>query len=161
MSKVLVCDSREQKNAEVIRYMEIIEQPFIVRKVESGDYIWNIDGKDDYSTIIDLKKDLVEVAGNIAGSAKEHQRFKKELARARDLGCKRFVVLIREPLPDLESVQTWQSPRLRNGRKLVNRNPITLYKTMRTFQIRYGVEWVFTTRFRAGEDIIKILNENK
>lgn len=158
MNKIMVTDTREQRNAEVLRYLEVIGQPYVVRKVEAGDYIWCINGEDDYSTVIDLKKDLVEVAGNIAGSAKEHQRFKNEIARARDLGCKRFVVLIREPLQNLECVQQWQSPKLRNGRKLVNRSPIALYKTMKTFESRYGVEWKFTSRFRAGEDIISILD---
>lgn len=158
MSKEMVCDSREQKNAEVLRYLETIGQPYVVRKVEAGDYIWCINGKDDYSTVIDLKKDLVEVAGNIAGTKAHHERFKREIARARELGCTRFVVLIREPLQSLEDVQTWVSPKLRSGRKLVNRPPTALYKTMKTFESRYGVEWRFTSRFRAGEDIIAILD---
>lgn len=158
MSKVIVSDTREQKNAEVLRYLQVIGQPYVVRKVEAGDYIWSINGKDDYSTVIDLKKDLVEVAGNIAGKYKEHQRFKREIERARQLGCERFVVLIREPLQSIEDVKTWQSPKLRSGRVLVNKNPISLYKTMRTFESRYGVEWKFTSRFRAGEDIIAILD---
>lgn len=158
MSKVIVVDSREKQNAEVLRHLEIIEQPYVVRKVESGDYIWCVNGEDDYSTIVDLKKNLIEVFGNIAGTKKEHERFKREISRARELGCTRFVVLIREPLFSLEDVQTWQSPKLRNGRKLVSRPPTALYKTMKTFESRYGVEWKFTSRFRAGEDIIDILD---
>ena len=59
MSKVIVSDTREQRNAEVLRYLEVIGQPYVVRKVEPGDYIWCINGEDDYSTVIDLKKDLV------------------------------------------------------------------------------------------------------
>lgn len=158
MSKIMVSDTREQRNAEVLRYLQKIGQPYVVRKVEAGDYIWCINGKDDYSTVIDLKKDMVEVAGNIAGTKKEHERFKREIARARDLGCNRFVVLIREPLPNLEQVQSWVSPKLRNGKKLVNRPPTALYKTMKTFESRYGVEWRFTSRNCAGEDIIAILD---
>ena len=61
MSKVIVSDTREQRNAEVLRYLEVIGQPYVVRKVEAGDYIWCINGKDNYETVIDLKKDLVEV----------------------------------------------------------------------------------------------------
>ena len=156
--KVIVSDTREQRNAEVLRYLEVMGQPYVVRKVEAGDYIWCINGEDNYSTVIDLKKDLVEVGGNIAGTKKEHERFKREISRARELGCTRFVVLIREPLHSLEDVQTWQSPKLRNGRKLVSRPPTALYKTMKTFENRYGVEWKFTSRFRAGEDIIAILD---
>jgi hypothetical protein len=154
MKKTIYSDTREQKNAEVLRYFQLVGQPYEVVKVESGDYIY----KNDYSVIIDLKKNLVEVCGNIAGTKKQHERFKREIARARELGCNRFVVLIREPLANIEEVQTWESPKLRNGRKLVSKPPTALYKTMKTFETKYGVEWKFTTRIKAGKDIIDILN---
>lgn len=157
MEKIICCDTREQRNEEVIAYFKMIKQPYEIVKVDSGDYIY----KNDYTTIIDLKKDLVEVAGNIAGTRKQHDRFKREIQRAKDLGCKRFVVLIREPLQNLEAVQTWETPRLRNGRPLVKRPPTALYKTMKTFESKYGVEWQFTTRTNAGRDIIAILNGTK
>ena len=157
LSKVLVADSREKKNFEVLKYLEITKVPFVVRKVEAGDYIWCVNGIDDYRTIIDLKKDLVEVYNNIAGSKKEHERFKRELARARELGCERFVVLVREPLANLEAVQTWESPTLKGGKKIVKKPPMTLYKTMKTFETKYGVEWQFTDRYKAGKVILEIL----
>lgn len=155
---VVVVDTREKKNIEVLRYFDAIKQPYIVQKVDAGDYIWQIADKNEYGTIIDLKKDLVEVAGNIAGTNKEHERFKREIAKARELGCTRFVVLIRQPLLALEDVMTWQPPKFRNGKNPVRRSPMALYKTMKTFETRYGVEWRFTSRFRAGEDIIAILD---
>lgn len=161
MQKVIKCDTREKRNAEVLKYFELVKQPFVVDTVNAGDYIWISNGEDDYSTVIDLKADLVEAAGNIAGTKKQHERFKREIARARELGCKRFVVLIREPLNSLESVQSWQSPTLRNGRKLVSRPPTALYKTMKTMSEKYGVEWMFTTRLNAGRDIIAILSGKK
>lgn len=161
MGKILKVDTREQKNFEVVRYFEIIGQPYVVETVKAGDYIWSIDGTDDYSTTIDLKADLVEVAGNIAGKKAQHERFKREIARARELGCKRFVVLIREPLPNLEAVQNWVSPRLKNGKKLVNRPSLALYHTMKTMAERYGIDWQFTTRLDAGRDIIAILDGKK
>lgn len=164
-NKIIICDSREQHNEEVIKYFKLIKQPFLERvKVDAGDYIYatSENRKDfDYSTVIDLKADMVEVAGNVAGTKKEHERFKREVATARELGCKRFVVLIREPLKTLEDVQTWQTPKLRNGKPIVKRPPVMIYKTMKTMSERYGIEWQFTTRLMAGRDIIAILNGDK
>lgn len=161
MKKVIKADTREKRNAEVLRYFQLINQPYVVDTVKAGDYIWVVNGEDDYSTVIDLKADMVEICGNIAGTKAHHERFKREIARARELGCKRFVVLIREPLNSLESVQNWVSPTLRNGRRLVKRPSTALYKTMKTMSEKYGVEWMFTTRLNAGRDIIAILNGKK
>ena len=165
MSKIIVCDSREQNNREVLSYFRAVGQPFLPNtKVDSGDYIYTASKNRedfDYSTIIDLKADLVEVAGNIAGTKQQHERFKREIARGKELGCKRFVVLIREPLGSLEAVNTWKSPVLKNGTPIVRRSPTALYKTMVTMAQRYGIEWKFTNRMGAGQDIIDILSGRK
>lgn len=153
--KVLILDTREKKNAEVVAYLKLHKIPFIEKdiKVESGDYIyWDTEKKIfDYSTVIDLKKDLLEVYSNISYSKKNHERFKREIKRARELGCNRFVVLIREPLNDIEDVKLWKN-------RYSKKSGESLYKTMKTFESKYGVEWQFCSRLKAGKRIIEILD---
>ena len=47
----------------------------------------------DYSVLIDTKKDIEEIAGNLCNS-QSHQRIKNEIARGKELGVKDFIFLI-------------------------------------------------------------------
>ena len=71
---------------------------------------------------IDLKASLVELANNLT---RKHQQFRNEIDLAqKEMGCD-FVVLVREPLANLEAVRRWSS----------NRTKVTgeqLYKIMKT-----------------------------
>ena len=97
--------------------------------------------------MIDLKKDLLEVANNLG---KDHARFLREVLRAKnEMRCD-LVVLIREPLQSLEEVKEWS-----NTRSQVKGE--TLYKIMRTMTERYGVLWRFCDRQNAGQKILSIL----
>ena len=147
---IVQIDTREQKNDEIIKYFEEINQPYFISKIYAGDYI---DIKN-CSVVIDLKADLVELANNLTH---EHERFKAEIMRAqKEMKCK-FVVLIRENLRDLEDVKNWKSPKRKNGKVLTNINGIILYKIMKTMNIKYNIIWKFCKRENAGSEILKIL----
>ena len=147
---VIQVDTREKENGEVINYFDKIYQKYFVSKLYSGDYLDINSG----NVVIDLKADLVELANNLT---KQHERFKREIKRAKsEMGC-RFVVLIREDLKSLEDVKSWQSPKRKNGKPLTQVKGETLYAIMKTMQIRYGVEWQFCKRDDAGKKILKIL----
>ena len=140
---IIQCDSREQKNQEVIDYFNRSGQRYFVSKVAGGDYINFKNPK----VAIDLKASLLEVASNLT---KEHERFKREMFLVqKEMQCD-FVVLIREPLQSLEDVKTWNSDRT----KLKGEH---LYKIMKTMQDRYGILWRFCTREGAGKKIIDII----
>ena len=49
----------------------------------------------DYTTIIDKKDGLLELAGNLCHTH-EHERIKHEIAKARELGCINFIFLIQD-----------------------------------------------------------------
>lgn len=36
---MIICDSREQKNAHILRYFERHNVPYVVRKMETADYM--------------------------------------------------------------------------------------------------------------------------
>ena len=148
---VIQIDTREKENGEVINYFDKIYQKYFVSKLYSGDYLDINSG----NVVIDLKADLVELANNLT---KQHERFKREIKRARsEMGC-RFVVLIREDLKSLEDVKSWESPKRKNGKPLTQVKGETLYAIMKTMQIRYGVEWQFCKRDDSGKKILEILN---
>lgn len=140
---IIQCDSREQKNQEVIDYFNKSGQRYFVSKVAGGDYINFKRPK----VAIDLKASLLELATNLT---REHDRFRREMAVVqKDMQCD-LVVLIREPLQSLEDVKNWSSSRT----KLKGEH---LYKIMKTMQDRYGILWRFCTREGAGKKIIDII----
>jgi hypothetical protein len=102
--------------------------------------------------IIDRKKDLHEVAGNVT---KDHDRFVRELELAKELGYK-MIVLVEEPnITTLTNVCSWYNFRRRTNPKAINGK--TLYKIMKTMSDKYDFEWQFTTKVKCGERIVEIL----
>ena len=149
---VIQVDSREQKYEHVTKYFDSKGIKWVKSKCVVGDYV-NLENP---MVVIDRKKDLQEVCGNVT---QQHDRFVRELELAKDLGY-RLIVLVEEPsCRELVDVCSWynfrrkKNPRAMNGR--------TLYKIMKTMQDKYGFEWKFTTKNKCGETIVKILSEEK
>jgi hypothetical protein len=102
--------------------------------------------------VVDRKKDLHEVAGNLT---KDHERFVRELELAKDLGY-RLIVLVEEPnITTLTNVCSWYNFRRRTNPKAINGK--TLYKIMKTMSEKYGFEWQFTTKHNCGKRIVELL----
>jgi hypothetical protein len=113
-----------------------------------GDYV-NLDNP---KVVIDRKKDLQEVAGNVC---QQHDRFIRELELARELGFK-MIILVEEPtITSLTNVCSWYNWRCRTNKKAINGR--TLYKIMKTIQDKYGVEWMFCKKENCGKRIVEIL----
>ena len=83
---IIEMDTRNQKDNYVTDYLDSQGVKWIRNKLYSGD----IKSVNSTKVIIDLKKDLLELCGNLA-SLKEHERVKREIARAREIGCERFI----------------------------------------------------------------------
>ncbi len=97
MNNILIlADTRQQKDKHITSYFDSKLIPWIRTGLPSGDYMAvRYDGGfiKDYSVIIDTKKDLEEVVGNLCNTS-EHERVKREIAKAKELGCKDFIFLI-------------------------------------------------------------------
>lgn len=147
---IIEMDTRNQKDNYVTDYLDSQGVKWIRNKLYSGD----IKSVNSTKVIIDLKKDLLELCGNLA-SLKEHERVKREIARAREIGCERFIFLIKEQkIKAIDEVANWSSSRTKVKGE-------TLMKIMKTMSERYGVEFIFTTKEKAGEKILKLLNEEE
>lgn len=145
---VIQVDSREQKYDHIIRYFDAQEIKWVRSKCVVGDYI-NLENP---MVVIDRKKDLQEVAGNVC---QQHERFVRELELAKELGY-RLIVLVEEPnIKSLPQVYNWYNWRRKKNPRAVDGK--TLYKIMETLSNRYGVEWQFTTKEKCGERIVELL----
>jgi len=149
---VIHVDSREQKNKHILDHFNEVGQDYIVSKAISGDYI-DVNNND---VIIDLKQShgdgLAELCANLTRTT-EHIRLKKELERAKFIGCKRFIFLIvSTKITCLEDVNKWVNKRGQVA-------PETLQKIMTTFKDRYKVEYIFCKKKVAGEKIIELLSK--
>lgn len=139
-------DTRNQKDSYITDYLDEQGIKWIRNKLYAAD----VKLLNSTKVLIDLKKDLLEMCGNLT-SVKEHERVKREIARAREIGCERFIFLIKEKkIKTIDEVANWSSTRTKVKGE-------TLMKIMNTMSERYGVEFIFTTKEKAGEKVIELL----
>ena len=147
MNNLIICDTREKGNKKILEYFDKVGQDYIISKLDAGDYMLY----KNYTTIIDKKDGLLELAGNLCHT-KEHERIKREIAKARELGCKDFIFLIQDSkIKSLEDVKKWTS-------KHTKVRGETLLKIMTTMKERYGVRFIICEKKKMGEMIINLLN---
>ena len=145
---VIQVDSREQKFDHVTRYFDSQCIKWVKSKCVVGDYV-NLENP---MVVVDRKKDLHEVAGNVT---KDHDRFVRELGLAKELGY-RLIVLVEEPnITTLANVCSWYNFRRRTNPKAIDGK--RLYKIMKTMQDKYGFEWQFCKKEDCGKRIVEIL----
>ena len=153
MNNIIICDTREKGNKKILEYFTKVNQDYIISKLETGDYMLF----KDYSTIIDKKDGLLELAGNLCHTS-EHERIKREIARAKELGCKNFIFLIQDDkIKTTEDIKNWSSPHTKI-------KGATLLKIMNTMRQKYDIHFVISTKKNMGRSIIYFLggkNEKK
>ena len=148
MNKIIIADTRERKNKHILDYFEKNNQDYIISKLESGDYMYY----KDYSTIIDKKDGLKELAYNLCRQA-EHDRVICEIELAQSLGCKNFIFLVQSNVKSEEDIKKWKSPHTKVKGE-------TLLKVLKTFAKHHNVRFIFCERKKMGERIIELLNTN-
>lgn len=148
MKITLIEDTRQQHGKHDLKeqYFKDNDIAIIRSKLYIGDY----SRLDNQLIVVDTKKDVVEIAANICGQ--QHERFRNECLRAQEYGIK-LVVLIEEEA-DLD---TWKSPRKKNGTPYTHVSGKTLKKAMQTMTDKYGVEFDFCKKEDAGARIIELL----
>lgn len=152
---IIECDTRQQKEKHITDYFDKNEIKYIRNKLYCGDY----KRVDSTKIIIDTKKDLVEISGNLCRTT-EHQRLKREIAKACDIGCERFIFLIASNvIENVSQVHEWQVPKKKDGSLYTKVRPEVLQKIMETMQEKYGVEFIFCKKINMGKKIVEILEE--
>lgn len=151
---IIESDTRQQKDEHIIKAFDEAGIKYIRNKLYCGDY----KRVDSSKVIIDTKKNLVELASNLCRTT-EHARIKREIARANDIECERFIFLIADnKIKNMNEVHNWEVPRKSDGMKYTRVAPSTLEKIMKTMSEKYGVEFIFCPRRNMGQKIIELLS---
>lgn len=153
---IIECDTRQQKQEHITSYFDKQKIKYIRNKLYAGDYKTT----DSTKVIIDTKKDLMEICGNLARKT-EHERIKREIDRAKEIGCERFIFLIAHNyIRSVKQVYAWEVPIDKYTRQPRTRvKPLVLQKIMLTMQEKYGVEFMFCRKQDMGKRIVELLSE--
>lgn len=148
-------DTREHKweMARIQRQLTAAGCKTIVSKLYVGDY----QSLDNPRLVVDRKKDLLELCGNVC---QQHERFRKELIKAMDAGIR--IILLVEHGPDvrtLEDVYFWDNPRLMQSPRAVSGTG--LYKSLVTIRDKYNVQFEFCTKNETGAKIMELLRNGE
>ena len=163
----ILMDTREKvnKKGHILDYLNQRGIPVIRQKLDVGDWTRS----DDQTVCIDTKTcGLLEVYSNVIT---QHDRFRRELMRAKDNGVQLVVLIEENGINCLDEVPDWENPRaktyeLRMAGIIKSRTPIPvappvsskrMHGIMRTMAERYGVIWDFCQRERTGARICEIL----
>ena len=145
---LIVVDTREKGHKQILKYFDKVHQDYIISKLDTGDYMLY----KDYSTIIDKKDGLLELSHNLCNTT-EHERIKREIARAKELGCSNFIFLIQSSkIKTTDDIKQWTSPHTKVKGS-------TLLKIMNTMKQRYNVRFIIVPRKDMGKTIINLLNK--
>ena len=159
-------DTREHKSEweRIQKQFDALRVQYFRSKLYVGDY----QSLDNPRLVIDRKKDLNELCGNVC---QQHDRFKAELIRAMQQNIK-IVILVEhgEDVKSLEDVYFWENPRKHeviwktvNGKRVKTVRSakaidgMQLYKSLCTIRDRYNVDFEFCTKEETGKRIIEIL----
>lgn len=148
-NNIIIVDTREKGNKKILEYFDSVGQDYIISKLDAGDYVLF----KDFSTIIDKKDGLLELSHNLCNSL-EHERIKREIQRAKELGCENFIFLIQDnKIKSTEDIKNWRSPYTK-----VRGN--VLFKIMKTMREKYGIRFIIVPKKKMGEMIMKLLGVN-
>ena len=143
----VICDSREKKNAHILKYFENHNVPYIIQKMDVADYqMENVDG-----LVIDRKQNLDELARNLM-NRNDHARFWKEVRRAKQNNIKMIVLCEHGgQIKKISDVSLWRSKYSGiSGRAVMDE----IYRV----HIAYGVEFLFCDKRSTARKILELLN---
>lgn len=144
---MIICDTREKKNAHIIRYFDRAGIAYEIKKLDTGDYM----STRSEALTIDRKQNLAEICGNLFSADKS--RFWREVRRSKAQHI-RIIVLIEEggAFKTLKDVPQWRG-------RYTKITGYQLYNEMCRCSIAYGVEFLFCSKKETGERIAALLGE--
>ena len=147
MNNLIVVDTREKGHKKILEHFDKVGQEYIISKLDAGDYMLF----KRFKTIIDKKDGLLELSHNLCNST-EHERIKREIQRAKDLGCEKFIFLIQDnKIKSVEDIKSWSSLHTKVKGE-------TLLKIMSTMSKKYGVRFIIVPKKDMGQKIIELLS---
>lgn len=147
---MLQVDTREHKEEweRIKSQFDALGVSYFRSKLYVGDYC----SIDNARLVIDRKKDLLELCGNVT---QQHERFRAELVRANKAGIKVIILIEQGGIQSLEDVFFWENPRRRKSPKATN--GAQLHKSLCTIRDRYDVRFEFCSKRETGRRISELL----
>lgn len=149
------CDTREHRSEweRISSQFDSLGVKYFRSKLYVGDY----QSLDNPRLVVDRKKDLQEIAGNVC---QQHERFRAELVRAQEAGIQ-IVILCEHggSIKSLEDVYFWENPRRRESPGAISGH--RLFKILNTMKDKYGVRFEFCDKRSTGRRIVEILNDSR
>lgn len=147
-------DSREHKEERerIEKQLDSLGVQHFVSKLYVGDYC-NLDNP---RHVVDRKKDLGEICGNVC---QQHERFRAELIRAQEAGI--HITILCEHgngIKQLEDVYFWDNPRRKVSPKAMQ--GWRLFEVLSTMSEKYGVDFQFCSKRQTGKRIMEILSND-
>lgn len=140
----IIVDTREQVNYNVLGYLQEKGVTRTERKLDVGDYSFEIDGITfEDSVVIERKANLDEIAGNFTVN---RARFENEFLRAKAHGTKVFLLIEKA---------SWQDIKAHNYRSQMK--PAALMGSLLSWQVKYNITVLFCLPELAGELITSTL----
>lgn len=155
---IILTDTRQQKENHIIKEFDKQGILHIRTGLPSADYMAVRYNEEkgfylDYSILIDTKKDIEEIAGNLCNT-QSHERVKREIFKGQELGAKDFIFLINGgKVKTIEDLKNWTSKRTKVKGSVL----LKIFQTMRQ---KYNVRFVICPKVKMGETIIKLLSNN-
>lgn len=148
----IIEDTRQQEGKHKLKHQYFADNDIkVVRsKLPVGDYA-NIKNM---SVIVDTKKDIQEIIGNVTQG---HKRFVAECDLASDNDIK-LIILIenKSGITCIDDLKQWHNPRLKMSPKATTGE--TLAKILTGIEYRHGVIFEFCTPQEAGAKVVQILS---
>lgn len=162
----LMIDTREHKSelTRITKQLDVLGVNYFKSKLYVGDYM----SLDNPRLVVDRKKDLLELCGNVT---QQHERFRNELIRAKEHGI-HIIVLCEhgDGIESLSDVLFWKNPRLNDYIWIMqDHHPMKvrkypkattgkqLFESLSTISERYDVEFRFCDKSETGREIMRIL----
>lgn len=153
----IIVDSREQENKHILSFFDQKKIPYIVRKLEQGDYSAFLSANPELGLPFDISLEnvvaierkgasgsgLSEIAGNFTAG---RQAFENEFIRA-SKNCKNFCLLIENG--------SWDKIKRHEYRSEMQ--PKALYNSLLSWRKKYGFHIDFVEAENSGEHICKLL----
>ena len=154
MSKYVIIDSREKPKAigKILDYFGTVGIEYEVSKLLFGDYMdWNRP-----QIVIDRKQNIAELAKNCTV---EHERFRREMEKARKAGATLIILVEQNRYKDrdswvevnsIEDLLRWSSPHtMIRGEKV--------YRVLASWTAKFPIRVEFCDKRQTGRRIAEIL----
>ena len=151
---LIVIDSREKPKAikGIIDYFEHNDIKYVTSKMLFGDYM-------DYNKpniVIDRKHNIAELASNCTA---EHERFKREIERARDAGATLYILVEQNKYYSQgERIKVERiSDLIRWSSKYTVVKGEKVFRVLVGWMAKYPLKVVFCDRRHTGKMIVKLI----